>query len=101
MIFSLIKSDPQKKDEVLDDVSDGHSEEEEEEAGDLLDGDEQMSDFDDDDVSEISDEDDAPLADDFLQGSDDNEVSHFCQFLVNYVYALLGLNIMLCNYIFM
>ncbi|PPS08286.1 hypothetical protein GOBAR_AA12356 [Gossypium barbadense] len=66
------KKRPTKKDEVLDDVSDGHSEEEEE-AGDLLDGDEQMSDFDDDDVSEISDEDDAPLADDFLQGSDDNE----------------------------
>ncbi|KAK8318153.1 hypothetical protein V6Z11_A13G153600 [Gossypium hirsutum] len=68
------KKRPTKKDEVLDDVSDGHSEEEEE-AGDLLDGDEQMSDFDDDDVSEISDEDDAPLADDFLQGSDDNEDS--------------------------
>ncbi|MBA0728096.1 hypothetical protein Golax_001028 [Gossypium laxum] len=68
------KKRPTKKDEVLDDVSDGHSEEEEE-AGDLLDGDEQMSDFDDDDVSEISDEDDAPWADDFLQGSDDNEDS--------------------------
>ncbi|PPD88954.1 hypothetical protein GOBAR_DD14113 [Gossypium barbadense] len=66
------KKRPTKKDEVLDDVSDGHSEEEEE-AGDLLDGDEQMSGFDDDDVSEISDEDDAPWADDFLQGSDDNE----------------------------
>ncbi|TYG37728.1 hypothetical protein ES288_D13G164600v1 [Gossypium darwinii] len=68
------KKRPTKKDEVLDDVSDGHSEEEEE-AGDLLDGDEQMSGFDDDDVSEISDEDDAPWADDFLQGSDDNEDS--------------------------
>ncbi|MBA0752118.1 hypothetical protein Gogos_000986 [Gossypium gossypioides] len=70
------KKRPTKKDEVLDDVSDGHSEEEEE-AGDFLDGDELMSDFDDDDVSEISDEDDAPLADDFLQGSDDNEGIHF------------------------
>ncbi|MBA0783490.1 hypothetical protein Gotri_001195, partial [Gossypium trilobum] len=68
------KKRPTKKDEVLDDVSDGHSEEEEE-VGDLLDGAEQMSDFDDDDVSEISDEDDAPWADDFLQGSDDNEDS--------------------------
>ncbi|XWS27702.1 hypothetical protein CRYUN_Cryun25bG0003900 [Craigia yunnanensis] len=68
------KKRPTKKDEVFDDVSDGQTEEEEEEieeAEDLLDGDEQVSDF--DDASEISDDDDVPLADDFLQGDDDNE----------------------------
>ncbi|XWS51715.1 hypothetical protein CRYUN_Cryun11dG0007400 [Craigia yunnanensis] len=62
-----------KKYEVFDDVDDGQSEKEEEieeaEAEDLLDGDEQVSDF--DDTSEISDDDDdVPLADDFLQGDD-------------------------------
>lgn len=67
------KKRPTRKDEVFDDVSDGQSEEEEiEEAEDLLDGDEQVSDF--DDASEISDDsDDDPLADDFLKGDDDNE----------------------------
>ncbi|KAA3467345.1 25S rRNA (cytosine-C(5))-methyltransferase nop2 [Gossypium australe] len=66
------KKRPTKKDEVFDDVSDGQSEEEHlEEAEDLLDGDEQVSDF--DDTSDTSDDDDAPLADDFLQGSDDED----------------------------
>ncbi|XP_007020443.2 PREDICTED: 25S rRNA (cytosine-C(5))-methyltransferase nop2 [Theobroma cacao] len=67
------KKRPTRKDEVFDDGSDSRSEEEEvEEAEDLLDGDEEVSDF--DDASEISDDDDdAPLADDFLQGGDDNE----------------------------
>ncbi|XVE80578.1 hypothetical protein DITRI_Ditri14bG0150700 [Diplodiscus trichospermus] len=71
------KKRPSKKDEVFDDVSDGQSEEVGiEEAEDLLDGDEQVSDF--DDASEISDEDDdVPLADDFLQGDDDNEDRDF------------------------
>ncbi|OMO83771.1 Bacterial Fmu (Sun)/eukaryotic nucleolar NOL1/Nop2p [Corchorus capsularis] len=63
-----VKKRPTKKDEVFDDVSDSHSEEEEiEEAQDLLDGDEEVSDF--GDASDISGDDD----DDFLQGSDDDE----------------------------
>ncbi|XP_021287883.1 25S rRNA (cytosine-C(5))-methyltransferase nop2-like [Herrania umbratica] len=70
--FFSEKKRPTRKDEVFDDGSDSRSQEEEEveEAEDLLDGDEEVSDF--DDASEISDDDDAPLADDFLQGGDDD-----------------------------
>ncbi|KAK8623059.1 hypothetical protein V6N13_117953 [Hibiscus sabdariffa] len=69
------KKRPIKKDEVFDDVSDDHSEEEQlEAADDLLDGDEEVSDFGDaSDISDDEDDDDAPLADDFLQGGDDDE----------------------------
>ncbi|KAE8680282.1 25S rRNA (cytosine-C(5))-methyltransferase nop2 [Hibiscus syriacus] len=68
------KNRPTKKDEVFDDASDDQSEEQLEAAEDLLDGDEEVSDF--GDASDISDDDDdAPLADDFLQGGDDDEDS--------------------------
>ncbi|GMJ10438.1 tRNA methyltransferase 4d [Hibiscus trionum] len=66
------KKRPTKKDEAFDDVSDNQSEEEQLEAAEeLLDGDEEVSDF--GDASDISDDDDAPLADDFLQGGDDDD----------------------------
>ncbi|GMJ05004.1 tRNA methyltransferase 4d [Hibiscus trionum] len=69
------KKGPTKKDEAFDDVSDDQSEEEQlEAADDLLDGDEEVSDFGDaSDISDDDDDDDAPLADDFLQGGDDDE----------------------------
>ncbi|KAK8648706.1 hypothetical protein V6N13_129451 [Hibiscus sabdariffa] len=67
------KKRPTKKDEAFDDFSDDQSEEEQLEAAEeLLDGDEEVSDF--GDASDISDDDDdAPLADDFLQGGDGDE----------------------------